>query len=147
MSMPSQIWIIDDDPTYGSSLKLFLEDEHLGSVRIFERGSPACEAMRSLNKSEWPALLVLDLMLPWDDNAARLDPSPSEWSGFRVADELVKIGFPAKRIMVITALHDSRHQPLLENGVPKQNILLKPARGAEILRVVRKILSQLPTAS
>ncbi|MHC4743774.1 MAG: response regulator transcription factor [Planctomycetota bacterium] len=135
--MPS-IVIADDDPVYDEDLETILGFRSSYDVQIAHTGSKALKLIDELGK---PDAIVLDMMLPWDeeDNSGGLPPDdPSQLRGLRVLQDLKDIKYDLRRVVVITAFsHPEAKRLLLESGIDEKNILVKPARTTEILARVR----------
>ena len=143
------IVIIDDDFAYNEALIEFLNSNGAGyEFQTFETGGAAIEWFEARGDSgQTPEVIILDMMLPWDANdlnGCGPPPHPPEGlGGLRVLNELIRLGIPTERILVISATrYESVKLYLTNKGVPDHHILWKPARTGEIDRLVAEIYTR-----
>jgi len=138
----ASILIADDDPLYDEDLKTMLDFELPHGVQIAHTG---CETLKLIDESGRPDAIVLDMMLPWDENDARggLPPDDArELKGLKVLEHLRGMRYDVRRVVAITAFYDPEAKKLLlDFGIDPKNILIKPARTTEILARIRAACS------
>lgn len=145
MTAHSELWIIDDDPVLSPMLKRAVERaEIVQSVRWFSQGKAAVDA----TKEKLPDAVLLDLMMPYDDQDYS-KPVPNytkeEAAGLRVARELIVAKLSPGRIIVLTALDEPSHkEKLIDLGISKERILIKPVYGRDIILALRTVLRYNP---
>lgn len=136
-----QFWIVDDDPFYSDALKEVVEGTLYGWM--VQRFKNAAELHQALRDGKRPSAAVLDMMLPMDeaDEKGGLPPDDGAVApGVHLAQTLKDHGVKLDNIAVASALiQEKYHAPLLEIGIRKENILIKPSLIEDILRVVRRI--------
>lgn len=135
--MPS-ILIADDDPLYDEDLKTILGFDFSHTVLIARTGG---ETLKLINESGKQDAIVLDMMLPWDENdtPGGLPPDdPGKLRGLKILQALKDRKYDLRRVIVITAFHSPEaNRLLLKLGIGQENILIKPALTTEILARIR----------
>ena len=134
----ASILIADDDPLYDEDLETILGFKSSHSVRIAHTGR---ETLELINEAGKPDAIVLDMMLPWDknDTVGGLPPDdPKKLNGLKVLKDLKDMNYDLRRVVVITAFYSPEAKKLLlDFGMDKKNILIKPERTTEILARIR----------
>ncbi|MBM3335434.1 response regulator [Candidatus Sumerlaeota bacterium] len=133
------ILIADDDPVYVQGLReILIRRAGYEDVRDVATGERVISFVRD---QPAPDVLILDMMLPWNDTdliGARPPAEDQDLRGFQVITELCKTSFDVSRIVVITAYY----VPEIANWLREKgltHILFKPAPIWEIIRAVRGI--------
>jgi DNA-binding NarL/FixJ family response regulator len=120
---PSRIVIADDHPIFRSAIRQTLERQHnLEVVAEAANGQQALELCRRLR----PELVLMDLRMPEMDGVT--------------ATQAIKREFPETRVLILTAVDESRGlSDSLEAGAA--GYILKDASPAQITHAVRRVLA------
>lgn len=132
------ILIVDDDPKYCDLLRrMLLADTPSLRIGVAHDGRRALDGIAE----EIPAVVVLDLMIPFDsdtiNDAVGLDLE--HLPGVEILDGLLAQGVPTDAIVVVTAvINPAFWTPLIERGIRESSILVKPVRAEDLSLVIRR---------
>ena len=134
--MPNILWI-DDEPYYLEAHKTALEEAGY-EVEIAENEK---KALARFERHPWPDLIILDIIMPIDDD----DPGPD--NGMSTGIHLLKeISHNIKKeipIIVITIVaSDSVHDELIRigRGCKRLEVYVKPFLPSELIEEVSRLL-------
>jgi two-component system, NarL family, response regulator DegU len=120
---PSRIIIADDHPLFRSAIRQTLERQH--DLEVVAEAANGCQALE-LSRRLRPELVLMDLRMPEMDGIA--------------ATQTIKREFPETRVLILTAVDESRGlSNALEAGAA--GYILKDASPAQITDAVRRVLA------
>ena len=120
---PSRIIIADDHPLFRSAIRQTLERQH--NLEVVAEAANGCQALE-LSRRLRPELVLMDLRMPEMDGIA--------------ATQTIKREFPETRVLILTAVDESRGlSNALEAGAA--GYILKDASPAQITDAVRRVLA------